>query len=132
MKRALSVMLVAGLIVSVSHCNPFAPDQSVELGVSKIDVPATVQSGTSFNVVLTVQLGGCLSFDRIDVVRSETSATFTVWGKNAAKGKTNVVCPQNIIEEPHSYEVRPPFSGPFTVWVNRGRLSPLTDTAEVQ
>src|SRR5207253_876388 len=38
MKRILSVALL-GLLVSPIGCNPFAPDQSVELGVSKLDAP---------------------------------------------------------------------------------------------
>ena len=134
MKRGWSVALLAVLVVSATGCNPFEPnpDQSVELGVSKVEVPSTVTSGTSFNVVLTVQTGGCLSFDRIDVVRSETSANFTVWGKDASKGRKGVTCPEILLEEPHTYEVKPPFSGPFTVWVDRGRLSPLIQTVQVQ
>jgi hypothetical protein len=132
MKRALSVLLFAGLVFSAARCNPFAPDQSVELGVSQIDVPSSVTAGTSFNVVLTVQLGGCLSFDRIDVVRSDNAANLTAWGKDASKGRTDIMCPQNIVYEPHTYEVKPPFSGPFIVQVNRGRLSPLTATVQVQ
>lgn len=127
-------MLLLGLILSVTFCNPFGtgPDQSVELGVSKIDVPSTVTAGSSFNVVLTVETGGCLSFDRIDVVRSETAANFTVWGKDASIGTKGVTCLSILREEPHTYEVKPPFSGPFTVVVNRGRLSPLTATVQVQ
>lgn len=95
-------------------------------------MPSSVTTGSSFNVVLTVQLGGCLTFDRIDVVRSDDAANLTVWGKDASKGRTDIMCPANIVYEPHTYEVKPPFSGPFTVWVNRGRLSPLTATVQVQ
>src|ERR1051325_10088246 len=134
MKRALSVAFLAGLILSATRCNPFEPkpDQSVELGVSKVEVPATVTGGTAFNVVLTVELGGCLSFDRIDVVRSETAANLTVWGKDDSKGVKGVNCPSIAREESHTYEVTPPFSGPFTVQVNRGRLSPFIETVQVQ
>lgn len=132
MKNALSVTLATALLLVAAHCNPFEPDQSVELGVSKMDVPSTVASGTPFDVVLTVELGGCLSFDRIDVERSETSASFTVWGKDASIGRKGVYCTDNLLLEPHTYTVKPPFSGPFNVSVNRGRLSPLTATVQVQ
>lgn len=131
MKRILSVALL-GLLVSPIGCNPFAPDQSVELGVSKLDAPASIPSGSSFAVVLTVVLGGCLSFDRIDVDRSTASATFTVWGKDASKGRKDIVCPDNIIQEPHTYQLNPPFSSPFQITVNNGRLPPLTATVQVQ
>jgi len=131
MKRILSVALL-GLLVSPIGCNPFAPDQSVELSVSKLDAPASIASGSSFAVVLTVVLGGCLSFDRIDVARSETAANFTVWGKDASKGRKDIMCPDNIFEEPHTYQLNPPFTNPFQITVNRGRLSPLTATVQVQ
>jgi hypothetical protein len=132
MKRILSVTLIGAMMLSAARCNPFAPDQTVELGVAQLEAPPTVASGTPFNVVLTVQLGGCLSYDRIDAVRSETSVSFTVWGKDASKGRSDTMCPQNIVYEPHSYSVKPPFSGPFDISVNRGRLSPLTATVKVE
>ncbi|MGH7652454.1 MAG: hypothetical protein ACREMS_11515 [Gemmatimonadaceae bacterium] len=134
MKKVLSAAVISGLILSASYCNPFEPepDQSIALDVSKVDVPSSVTAGSAFDVVLTVTLGGCLSFDRIDVVRSATAANFTVWGRDASKGRKGVMCPENLVLEPHTYRVQPPFSGPFTVWVNRGRLAPLIGTVQVQ
>lgn len=132
MKKVLSATLLAALSFSAGGCNPFEPDQSVQLGVSALDAPSSVNAGTAFNIVLTVQTGGCLSFDRIDVVRAETSVSFTVWGKDASKGRSGITCPQILRLEPHTYEVKPPYSGPFSVFVDRGRLSPLTATVQVQ
>jgi hypothetical protein len=131
MKRILSIALL-GLLVTPTGCNPFAPDQSVELEVSKLDAPASIAPGSSFAVVLTVVLGGCLSFDRIDVDRSTTHATFTVWGKDASKGRKDIVCPDILIEELHTYQLNPPFANPFQITVNRGPLTPLTATVQIQ
>ena len=132
MKTFLFVVAVAGLVTMPLACNPFAPDQSVELSVTKLDAPATISSGNPLTVVLTVTTGGCVSFDRITVERNASGASMTAWGRDAAKGDKNVMCPQNIVSEPHSYQFDPPFQNPFTVQVSRGRLSPLIATVQVQ
>lgn len=130
MKSALCV--VASLSLVVAGCrNPFAPDQTTELGVSKLDAPSTVAANSTLEVTLSVVLGGCLSFDRIQVDRYTGGATLTVWGKDASIGR-KVACPAYIKEEPHTVRFDPPFSSAFNVTVNRGRLSPLMATVQVQ
>lgn len=131
MKAALSIVGLAGLIIA--SCNPFEPDQSVILHVANLDAPATITAGSSFAAVLTVTMeNGCLSFDRIETQRSTSSATITVWGKDAAAGRKDVMCPQNVSSETHTLQFNPPFANTFTVTVNRGRLSPLMTTVQVQ
>jgi hypothetical protein len=132
MKTFLFGIAIAGLVAVPLACNPFAPDQSVELSVTKLDAPATISSGSSFTVVLGVTTGGCLSFDHITVERTLSSASMTAWGHDLAKGDKNIMCPQIILNEPHSYQFDPPFLNPFTVDVPRGRLSPLTATVQIQ
>jgi hypothetical protein len=129
MKIASSVVMVGALLWS---CNPFAPDQKVVLGVSKLEAPATISAGSPLNIVVTVTTGGCTSFDRLEVQRDASSATLTAWGIDAAKGEKGVSCPTNIVDTPHNYQFDPPFSNPFTIQVQRGRLGPLTATVQVQ
>jgi hypothetical protein len=132
---SLGFAFVAVAIVSVSaSCdNPLSsPDQSVLLGVSKIDAPATVAPGTAITVVLTVTTGGCVSFDHVDVNRDASSAFMIVWGHDAAKGRNDIACTADIREEPHSYQFSPPFANSFAIQVARGRLSPLQATVQVQ
>ena len=131
MKPVSFVPVTVALLIA-SACNPFAPDQTVQLGVSKLDAPATVSSGSSFSVVLTVTVGGCTSFDHISMQRDLSGATLTAWGHNAAKGRKDVLCPQNIVEEPHSFELFPPYASTYTVTVDRGRVSPLQAVVQVQ
>jgi hypothetical protein len=132
MKRFLFGIAVAAL-GAASACNPFAPhDQSVVLSVTKLDAPAAISSGAQLTVVLTVAVGGCTSFDHIAVVRSASSANLVAWGIDGSKGKTGVACPAFIAYEPHSYTFDPPFQSSFTVQVDRGRLSPLVTTVQVQ
>jgi hypothetical protein len=130
-KTALLALGLAGIIGCLETCNPFAPDQSVQLSASKLDTPQTIPSGSALDVVVTVQLGGCVSFDRIVTERTTGHATLTVMGTDAAKGK-NVSCPANIFYEPHTVRFDPPFSNPFTITVDNGRLMPLTATVQVQ
>ena len=131
MKTVLSVVLVSGL-VAVTGCNIFDPDQSVILSVPKIDAPATVSTGSSFTVTITVQTGGCKSFDRLEVEKSNTGVHVVPWGTDAAIGSKGISCPQDIREEPHAIQIDPPFSGPYQVFVDQGRLAPVVATIQVQ
>jgi len=130
-----TVSLGLAVVVFLAGCggfNPFAADQSVTLDVSKIDAPTTVATGTPITVVLTVTTGGCMSFDHIEVNRDVGSGHMTVWGRDAAKGRTGVMCPANLVLEPHSYQFDPPFASSFTIQVDRGRMPPLQTTVQVQ
>lgn len=132
MKKLSSGLLFSTLVLSGGCRNLFSPDQSVILGVSKLSAPSTVAATSPLDVVVTVNLGGCLSFDRIEVQRFASDGSITVWGKDSSLGRKDVMCPQNIILEDHSYRFDPPFAGAFTVTVNRGRLPPLQATVQVQ
>ncbi len=132
MKPFLSAIVFA-LAAAIGGCrNPFAPDQSVVLGVTQLDAPATISTGSPLTVVLTVVTGGCKSFDHIEVQRQAASASLTAWGRDGSKGRKDIMCPDNIVYEPHPYRFEPPFQSPFTVTVDRGRLSPLIATVQVQ
>ncbi|HEY8831637.1 MAG TPA: hypothetical protein VIM21_03950 [Gemmatimonadaceae bacterium] len=131
MKRFLFGTAVIALGVA-SACNPFAPDQSALLSVTKLEAPAAISSGAQLTVVLTVTVGGCTRFDHISIVRNPSGAALVAWGIDEAKGRTGVACPAIIGDEPHSYTFDPPFQSPFTLQVDRGRLSPLTATVQVQ
>ncbi len=131
MKTALLGLSLACVVGIVQSCNPFSPDQSVTLGVAQLEAPATIVAGTPLSVVLTVELGGCKSFERIVTERTPQHATLTVLGSDASKGR-DVSCPANYFTEPHTVQLDPPFSNPFTITVNRGRVSPLTATVQVQ
>jgi hypothetical protein len=131
--RIVSLSLAAVVVLAgCAAVDPSAPDQSVTLDVSKIAAPTTVANGTPITVVLTVTTGACLSFDHIQVNRDVSGAYVTVWGRDAAKGKTGVGCPANLVLEPHSYQFDPPFANSFAIQVDRGRLPPLQATIQVQ
>lgn len=132
MKSAAWVICSVALGASSLACNPFAPDQSVTLGVTTIDAPTTVASGATFTVTLTVVVGGCVTFDRIDVHADATGASLIALGTNSSIGRSGISCPQIIVYEPHAVQVKAGPSDPFLVEVDRGRLSPLQATVHVQ
>jgi hypothetical protein len=133
MKRFLLGIAVVGFAAASLACdNPFATDQSLRLGVTRLDAPAAISAGSSLTVTLIVQTGGCLRFDHFEVERQASFATVTVWGEDAAKGRPGMACTADIRFEPHSYTFEPPFQSSFTVQVDRGRLSPLIAVVQVQ
>ena len=128
--RIISFGVVA--VALVAGCGLTDPDQSVILGVSKLDAPTTVASGSTITAVLTLTLGDCLSFDHIQVDRDANGAMITVWGNDSSKGNKGIVCPSNLVIQSHAVQLDPPFANSFTIEVNRDRLSPLTAVVQVQ
>jgi hypothetical protein len=122
-----------GVVVFVAAaCNPFAPDKSVVLGVTKLEAPATITAGSPLTVILTVTTGGCTTFDRIEVERDASAASLTPWGTDGAKGEKNVSCPAFMVDTPHSIRLDPPFQNPFMVLVPRVGQEALTATVQIQ
>ncbi|MGZ3485177.1 MAG: hypothetical protein ACXU96_16460 [Gemmatimonadaceae bacterium] len=132
MKRAWFAMPVICAIAAAVACNPFAPDQSVVLDVEKIDAPASSPVGSPLTVVLTVTIGMCESFDHIGATSTASGASLTAWGLNATIGNKDIVCPTIIKSESHSYQFKPSTRGSFQITVDRGSVSPLTATVQVQ
>ena len=128
MKPALLVAAV--LFVGGSACrNATGPSEhSVVLDVETMGAPATISSTSPIDVVLNVLRSACQSFQRIEAERSASAVKLTVVGKDPEKG-----CIDLGILEPRTYRIDPPFAaGAFTITVNRGRLSPLIATVQVQ
>jgi hypothetical protein len=132
MKRAWFGIGVGCLVGAAVACNPFAPDQSVVLAVEKIDAPATSPVGSPLTVVLTVTIGMCERFDRLEARSGASGASLTAWGINATIGNKDVACIDLIKSEAHSYQFTPSTRGPFQISVDQGRLPPLTATVQVQ
>jgi len=132
MQRAWFGISVACLVGAAVACNPFAPDQSVVLGVEKMDAPATSPVGSPLTVVLTVLVNGCQSFDHLEATSVASGASLTAWGLDHTIGNKGIVCPSIIRGEAHSYQFNPAARGPFQITVDRGSVSPLTATVQVQ
>lgn len=134
MKLFFVGMAVVGFAAAPLGCdNPFDANQSVRLDVTQLDAPASIPVGSSLTVSVTMNTGGCVGFDHFEVERQGSlGGTLTVWGRDAAKGRKDIACTSDFRVETHSYTFDPPFQSPFTVQVDRGRLSPLIAVVQVQ
>ena len=130
--RRIVVNAIGISLTGLMACNPFAPDQSVELDVDGLNAPSPITPGSSLTVSMSVQTGGCNIFDHIAVLRRGSSANFVAIGRNTAKGRPNVVCPAVIRSDVHTYTLSPPFQSPFTIKVESPSLPTLTTTVVVQ
>jgi hypothetical protein len=83
-------------------------------------------------MTLTVQVGGCTSFDRIEVQKVLGGARLIPWGTNTAIGHKDIACPGDIRYEPHPVQVDPPYVDPFNITVEQGELAPVTAVVRVQ
>jgi hypothetical protein len=121
-----------GLLVSAGGCNLFSgPDQSLRLGVEKLEAPARNSAATPISVVVTVMTGGCKVFDRFVTSKSATGATLTAIGRDLAAGK-DMACTDDLILTPHTVRFDPPFASTFTITVYRPIQEPLTATVQIE
>ena len=105
---------VFGAVAAAAGCNlPFSPGRAVTLPISRIQAPVEVPTGVPFTVIFVVQTGGCRSFTRLATARTANTVTAVAHGRDSSGPK--VSCPNDIREEPQSYTVQPPFSGPFMI-----------------
>lgn len=133
MKSSMFVCLTALLLSTIACRNSNETFTPIILDVSSLDAPTSISSGSSLDVTLNVQVGGCLAFDHLQVLRSKTEATVIAWGRDITEGiKDRGIACTRVVDEPHEYSFSPPFGTTFTLSVSRGRLSPLITTVAVE
>lgn len=132
MKTALSVAVATCLLLGAGGCNPFDLNDNVLLGVTKLDVPATATSTTPFTVTLTVIIGGCTTFNRIDVQHFQNGVRLIPLGTNSSIRNKDIVCLDVLKEEPHDVQLEPPFTNPYTIYVEQGVQPDVTATVQIQ
>src|ERR1700686_4683892 len=87
MKTVSLGVVVAAMLAGLGACSdseaPATQDPLIhQIPVVKLDAPATVAPGASVDVVLTVEVGGCVGFDHIAEVRSGSQINLAAWGKS--------------------------------------------------
>jgi hypothetical protein len=132
MRTALSDAVGTCLLVGVVACNPLDLNDNVLLQVSKLDVPATASSTVPFTVTLTLVTGGCKSFNRIDVQHFQAGVRLIPLGTDASIRNNDVTCPADFKEEPHDVQLDPPFTNPYTVYVEQGDQPAVTASVQIQ
>ena len=103
------IAIVAGL----TGCDSFGPERIVVLPISELTAPATIVEGTTLVAQVTVQFGGCRSFERIETTRATGKLTFRAIGRDGSG--PNVNCPDDIRTQTVELRTDGPFTDPFVV-----------------
>ena len=116
MKSAWSATFaIALLAASLSGCSSSGSGSMgiadpVVLSAAKLDAPSTIGPTATLTATVTLNRGGCTTFDRFDVVRTGSEVRITAWG--IFHGPMPCVAPEPLVE---TAQVAPPFPASFTV-----------------
>jgi len=120
MNRDLLVLGIgAAMLISINGCHHdvAATEEMTLVRVSDWSVPSVAQRGSPIQITLEVQSGGCITFKRVEVLRTESQFTIRAWGTSPAPipGK-GVMCPRTF-PQTEVVQLEPPFLRSFTVVV---------------
>ena len=122
-----AVFKSAAMLLVFGCTSVTAPPDKFLLSVTKLEAPATVAAGSPIDVVLTLEIGGCQTFDEVRELRFDASVELTVFGK-PLRG-----CPGQRVVETRAYRIDAPSStGSFGVGVYRGALLPLIAYVDIR
>lgn len=114
--------LIPGLVVlGLTGCTPPSLPSSVEydMTVKSVEFPAQAQPTAPLDVVVEVEVGGCNTFKRLELV-SRTSSQLKLRAVGTRPEGQNVVCPAYLRWQKVTYTDpgTPPRTNPFEVVVN--------------
>ena len=138
MNRDLLVLGIgAAMLISINGCHHdvAATEEMTLVRVSDWSVPSVAQRGSPIQITLEVQSGGCITFKRVEVLRTESQVTIRAWGTSPAPipGKgVMLACPRTF-PQTEVVQLEPPFLRSFTVVVEEpGAWPNLSATVTVQ
>ncbi|WP_291427109.1 hypothetical protein [Deinococcus sp.] len=98
--RKLSIGLVSILILGLVACNSdpvTEPNKNSEvvLGVKSVELPQQAQATAPLDITVEVIVGGCISFNRLEVV-SRTASQLNLRAIGTNSEKPGIVCTADI------------------------------------
>jgi hypothetical protein len=135
MRIRLSVIPACCFLVGAVACSPFGVNdlnENVILAVTKLTAPATAPANNPLTLTLTLVTGECTTFNHIEVQRFTGGVRLIPFGINARIRHGDIACPDIAHEEPHDVQLDPPFANPFQIYVEQGRLAPVTATVQIE
>ena len=112
-RHAATTIAICALIAALAGCDALGPDREILLPITRLDTPASVEPNAPLVTQVTVQFGGCRSFDRLVTTRAADRVTIRATGHDGS-GR-NVSCPADIREQTVEYRADGPFTDPFLV-----------------
>jgi hypothetical protein len=134
MKSSLSnsfcIVLLGGSLLACSNSTDISNEsESVIIQVVKLEAPSTIAPATTLTVLLTLDPGGCTSFDRIAVQRAASEIRLTAFGIHLG-GALPCAFPLPFVK---TVEIAAPFPANFTVVaVQPAGVDPLSTSVAVR
>jgi hypothetical protein len=121
----MRTQIVAGFGLSfLSACTlPFSPNRDVILYIREILAPPSVGAAAPFDATFAVEVGGCRTFDRLEMTQSPGGAVVIAHGEDAFG--PNVTCPNDVRYEQHKLTMSPPFTDPFVIRAGQPNASEI-------
>jgi hypothetical protein len=122
MNRDLLVLGIgAAMLISINGCHHdvAATEEMTLVRVSDWSVPSVAQQGSPIQITLEVQSGGCITFKRVEVLRTESQVTIRAWGTSPPPIPgvgVMLACPRTF-PQTEVVQLEPPFLRSFTVVV---------------
>ncbi len=118
------------LALGVSCDVALGPGREITLPITNVEAPEEVAAGTSFNVRVTVQSGGCRQFEQLIVTQTTERATFVARGHDSEG--PGVLCTTDIRYAEREVRLDPPFTDPYTIVARQPSGPPTTRTARIR
>jgi len=111
--RGRGAVAALAYAVSLSSCDSLAPTRVVVLPITELVAPASVDPAGTLVGEVTVQSGGCRSFERLQTTRTSGRVTIRAIGRDASG--PDVLCTGDIQYTVVEYRADGPFTDPFLV-----------------
>ena len=112
-RRTSRAIAICALTASLPGCDALGPDREILLPITRLDAPASVEPSGTLVAQITVQFGGCRSFDRLVTARATDRVTIRALGHDGSG--PDVMCPGDIREQTVEYRADGPFTDPYLV-----------------
>ena len=109
MNRRISSAL---LLILATACNSSAT-RTMTLQIGDVTAPSELVPGAALHLTVTVNSGGCTTYDHLDVQHSESQVTVHAIGTD--NSRDGVVCNSMLVMNPVAVDIDPPFTDPVAV-----------------
>ena len=104
---------LTALAAGLSGCDSLGPERTVVLHIAEVTAPASIIEGQTLVAQVTVEFGGCRSFENLEKVRTPGKITVRALGRDISA--PNALCPADVRTQVVEVRTEGPFTDPFLV-----------------